>query len=55
VLIALNCADPLERRARVEALGSLVEHFQVELSFEGDAFTGLVDALPPLLAEAAVG
>ena len=55
VLVALNCADAKERLARVEALASLVEHFQIELAFEGDVFTGLLDRLPPLLAELAVG
>jgi hypothetical protein len=54
VLIALNHPDPAIRLERITALAGLVEHFSIELEFEGDAFTGLVDRLAPLRAEMAV-
>jgi hypothetical protein len=47
VLLALNHHDAQERRARIEALANLIEHFEVEPTFNGDLFTGLADRLPP--------
>jgi hypothetical protein len=55
VLLALNDRDPAVRLERVEALATLIEDFAIELDFDQDRFVGLVDALPPLLAEAAAG
>jgi len=54
ILIALNHHDPAICRDRIEALASLVEDFEIELSFDADNFIGIIDLLAPLRVEMAV-
>ena len=53
-LIALNNRDPHERLERCMSLADLIENFEVEAVYDDDAFLGIVDVLPPLLADTAL-
>lgn len=54
LLAALNHHDPAVRLERCEALGQLVEDFEIQMIFHGDRFVGIVDRLPSPRVTAAI-